>query len=174
MSRAECGDIRTYGFQPTGSAEPLSDIDSRSPSDALEMLCKPGAGLRPALLTKQVEERRVRQHLGVGPLERRDLADIDHVKAHLLQAALVPVTAPGGASIGDMCCSRLRSTDGNGSDASTSPVPGRPHLEWTVLCSQAEITIGGEDGQVMVNAELRKQGVDGAQLHARAAADIAK
>jgi hypothetical protein len=40
--------------------------------------------------------------------------------------------------------------------------------------SQGEIPVGREHGQLMIDTELREQSVDGPQLHAGAAASVAK
>lgn len=40
--------------------------------------------------------------------------------------------------------------------------------------SQVEVPVDREHGQVMVDTELREQGVDSAQLHAGASASVAK
>jgi len=49
-----------------------------------------------------------------------------------------------------------------------------PHAQRAVRCSSREIVVGRQQRQFVTNAELREQRVDGANLHAGAAATIAQ
>jgi hypothetical protein len=48
----------------------------------------------------------------------------------------------------------------------------RPHLEWAVLRREQEVIVGGEQRELVPNAELGQQGVDGANLYTGPATDV--